>query len=64
MGEQVEHFLAYLFGIVPILKDIAWREIVPDLIEVFHQLVRVLIGFELLGHLGQGGSLQHIDDQH
>ena len=53
MREEVEHFLTDLFGIVPVLKHITRREVVPDIIEVLHQLVGVLIGLEFLRHLWQ-----------
>ena len=53
MREEVKHFLTNLFGIVPVLQHITGGEVIPDLIEVLHQLVTVLVGFKLLGHLGQ-----------
>ena len=62
--EEVEDLLTYLLGIVPVLEYIAWREVVPYLIEVFHQLVGVLVGLKLLGHLWQRGCLQYIDDEY
>ena len=39
MREQVEHLLTYLFSIVPVLQDVAGRQVIPYLIQVFHQLV-------------------------
>ena len=53
MCEQVEHLFPDLLGIVPVFEHIAGREVIPDLIEVLHQLVRVLVGLEFLRHLGQ-----------
>ena len=64
VGEEVEHLLANLLGVVPVFEHVAGRQVVPYLVEVFHQLVAVLVGLKLLGHLGQRGGLQHIDDQH
>ena len=64
MREQIEHLLANLLGIVPVLEHVACREVVPDFVEVFHQLVGVLVGLEFLGHLGQRCRFQHIDDEH
>ena len=51
--EQVEHLFPDLLGIVPVFKHIAGREVIPDFVEVLHQLVRVLVGLEFLRHLGQ-----------
>ena len=51
--EQVEYLFPNLLCIVPVFKHIAGREVVPDFVEVFHQLVRVLVGLEFLRHLGQ-----------
>ena len=53
MTEQVENFFANLLGIVPVLQDITWTQVVPNLIQVLNQLVAVGIWLELLGHLGQ-----------
>ena len=39
MTEEVEYLLTNLLGIVPVLQDITRRQVVPDLIKVFHQLV-------------------------
>ena len=39
MREEVEHLLAYLFSVVPVFEYVAWRQVVPYLIEVFDQLV-------------------------
>ena len=39
MTEQVEDFFPDLFGIMPVFEYVAGREVVPDLIEVLHQLV-------------------------
>ena len=48
---------------MPVFEHTALTEVVPDIIEVFHQLMTVLLGFKLLGHLGQRGGLKHIDDE-
>ena len=39
MREKVEHLFADLLGIVPVLQHITRREIVPDVVQVLHQLV-------------------------
>ena len=49
--EEVEHLFADLLRIMPVLQHIAGREIIPDIIQVFHQLVGILIGLKLLWHL-------------
>ena len=36
MREEVEYFFTNLLSIVPVFQHIAWREIVPDFIEVLH----------------------------
>ena len=64
VGEEVEHLLADLLGVVPVFEDVAGREVVPYLVEVFDELVSVLVGLELLGHLGQRGRFEHVDDEH
>ena len=64
MREQIEHLFADLLCIVPVLEYIARGEVVPDLIKIFHKLMRVLIGFKLLGHLRQRGRFKHVDDEH
>ena len=51
VGEQVEHFITDLLCIVPVLKYVPRRQIIPDLIEVLHQLVGILVGFVFLWHL-------------
>ena len=53
VAEEVEHFLANLLGVVPVLEDVAWREIIPDFVEVLYQLVRVLVRLEFLRHFRQ-----------
>ncbi len=37
--KEVEHFFAYLLRVVPVFQHVAWREVVPYLVEVLHQLV-------------------------
>ena len=64
VGEEVEHLLAYLLGVVPVFEHVARRQVIPYLIKVFYQLMGFLIGFELLRHLGQRGRLEHVDDEH
>ncbi len=62
--EKVERFLAYLFGVVPVFEHGAGVEVVPDFVEVFHELV---VGFgrnEFLAHLGQRRCFEHVDDEH
>ena len=64
MREEIEHLLTNLLCIVPVFQHIAGRQVVPNLVEVFHQLVRILVGLKLLGHLRQRGRFQHVDDEH
>ena len=53
MREQVQHLLTYLLSIVPVLQHIAGRQVIPDIIQILHQLMTVLVGLEILIHLGQ-----------
>ena len=53
MAEEVECLLAYLLGVVPVFHHGAWVEVVPDFVEVFHELVGTILRFELLVHLRQ-----------
>ena len=64
VGEELQCLVAYLLGVVPVLQHITRVQIVPDFVEVFHQLVVGLLRLKLLGHLRQGGGLQHVDDEH
>ena len=63
MGEEVEHLLANLLSIMPVLQHITRRQVIPYLIQILDQLVRILVGLKLLRHLRQRGCFQHIDDQ-
>ena len=64
VAEEVECFLADVFGIVPVLEERARGELVPYLRQVVHQLVVFRSGLEVLGHLRGRDALQHVDDEH
>ena len=64
VAEEVECLLAYLLSIVPVFEHGSGIEIVPDVVEVFHQLVVGLLGLKLLWHLRQRSRLEHVDDEH
>ena len=49
---------------MPVLEHGARVEVVPDVVEVLHQLMAVLVGLILLGHLGKGGRFEYVDDEH
>ena len=51
VGEEVETLLAYLLRIVPILEHRPLVEVVPDVVEVFHELVAVLVRLIFFRHL-------------
>ena len=63
MREELQSLVAYLLGVVPVFKHVARVDVVPDLIEVFDELVVRLLGLKLLGHLGQRGGFEHVDDE-
>ena len=64
VAEQVERLLAYLLCVVPVFKHGARVQVVPDVIQVAHELVAALRGFVLLLHLRQRRRLEHVDDEH
>ena len=64
MRKQIEHLFTDLLSIVPVFQHIARREVVPYLVQVLHQLMTVLVGFELLRHLRQRSSLQNVNHQY
>ncbi len=64
VGKEVETVLAYLVGVVPVLEHRLRVEVIPYLVEVLDQLVVGFLGLELLGHLGQRGHAEDVDDQH
>ena len=64
MREEFQGLVADLLGVVPVLQHVARGDVVPNLVQVLHQLVVAVLCLKLLGHLGQRGGLQHVDDQH
>ena len=64
MREEFQSLVAYLLSVVPVFEHIAWVQVVPDIIQVFYQLVVFFLGLKLLGHLWQRGSLEYIDDEY
>ena len=64
MREELEGLVAYLLGIMPVFEHILGVEVVPYLVEVLDQLVVGVLGLKLLGHLGQAGGLEHVDNQY
>ena len=62
--EEVESLVAYLLGIVPVLKHCAWIEIVPYLVEILDELVVVFGRFKLLAHLRQRRSFEYVGDEY
>ena len=62
--EEVESLVAYLLGVVPVLKHSAWVEVVPYLVEVLYELVVVLRRFKLLAHLRQRSGFEYVGDKH
>ena len=64
MREEFQSLVAYLLSVVPVFEHIAWVQVVPDIIQVFYQLVVFYLGLKLLGHLWQRGCLENIDDEY
>ena len=64
MREEFQSLVAYLLSVVPVFEHIAWVQVVPDIIQVFYQLVVFFLGLKLLGHLWQRGCLEYIDDEY
>ena len=62
--EEVERFLANLQGIVPRLEQTRLVHVVPYLIELVDQFVRVLAQLFLLVPDGERGRLEHLEYQH
>ena len=62
--EEVESLVAYLLGIVPVLKHCAWIEIVPYLVEILDELVVVFGRFKLLAHLRQRRGFEYVGDEY
>ena len=64
VSEEVEGFFADLLGIVPVLQHGSSGKVVPDVVEVFSQLMVAFLDFEFIRHDRQFGCSQHFHDEH
>ena len=64
VAEEVECLLAYLLRVVPGFEHAALVEVVPDVVQLLHQLVVVGADLPLLVHLGQARRFEHLEDEH
>ena len=63
-AEEVERFLTDLLCIVPCFQHARLCERFPNIVEFLYQFMVIFLDVHILGPLGEGGCLQHLEYQY